>query len=63
VALGARVWVTSGSDEKIERARELGAEGGFRYDDPDWPEPTRHVQRSGVPRADHRVSVGARSDS
>lgn len=37
VALGARVWVTSGSDEKIERARELGAEGGFRYDDPDWP--------------------------
>jgi zinc-binding alcohol dehydrogenase/oxidoreductase len=36
-ALGARVWVTSGSDAKIERCIELGAEGGFRYDDPDWP--------------------------
>jgi NADPH:quinone reductase-like Zn-dependent oxidoreductase len=37
-ALGARVWVTSGSDAKIARCVELGAEGGFRYDDPDWPE-------------------------
>jgi zinc-binding alcohol dehydrogenase/oxidoreductase len=36
-ALGARVWVTSGSDAKIARCVELGAEGGFRYDDPDWP--------------------------
>jgi uncharacterized membrane protein len=31
-------------------------------DDPDWPEPTRHVQRSGVPRV-QRVAVGARADS
>ena len=37
-ALGARVWVTSGSDAKIERCVELGAEGGFRYADPDWPQ-------------------------
>ena len=37
-ALGARVLVTSGTDEKIERARELGAERGVSYDDPDWPE-------------------------
>lgn len=37
-ALGACVWVTSGSDDKIARCIELGAEGGFRYDDPDWPE-------------------------
>ena len=36
-ALGARVWVTSGSDAKIARCVELGAEGGFRYDDPEWP--------------------------
>ena len=36
-ALGARVWVTSGSDAKIARCVELGAAGGFRYDDPDWP--------------------------
>jgi NADPH:quinone reductase-like Zn-dependent oxidoreductase len=36
-ALGAEVWVTSGSDEKIARCVELGARGGFRYDDPEWP--------------------------
>src|SRR6476661_5667423 len=32
-ALGAQVWVTSGSDAKIARCAELGARGGFRYDD------------------------------
>jgi NADPH:quinone reductase-like Zn-dependent oxidoreductase len=37
-ALGARVLVTSSSPEKIERARELGAEGGADYRDDDWPE-------------------------
>ena len=36
--LGARVLVTSSSPEKLERARELGAEGGADYRDPDWPE-------------------------
>jgi zinc-binding alcohol dehydrogenase/oxidoreductase len=35
-ALGARVFVTSGSDEKIERAKEFGAEGGVNYDSEDW---------------------------
>lgn len=35
-ALGARVFVTSGSDEKIERAKELGAEGGANYKTQDW---------------------------
>jgi zinc-binding alcohol dehydrogenase/oxidoreductase len=35
-ALGARVFVTSGSDEKIEKARELGAEGGVNYNSDDW---------------------------
>ena len=35
-ALGARVFVTSGSDEKIEKARELGAEGGVNYNNEDW---------------------------
>jgi len=34
--LGARVLVTSGSDEKLARARELGADGGVNYDTPDW---------------------------
>jgi zinc-binding alcohol dehydrogenase/oxidoreductase len=37
-ALGAEVWVTSGSDAKIARCIELGARGGFRYDDPEWPQ-------------------------
>ncbi|MDX2186770.1 MAG: zinc-binding dehydrogenase [Opitutaceae bacterium] len=34
--LGARVWVTSSSEEKIGRAVSLGAEGGFLYTDPAW---------------------------
>jgi zinc-binding alcohol dehydrogenase/oxidoreductase len=34
--LGARVFVTSGSDEKIEKAKELGAEGGVNYNSEDW---------------------------
>src|ERR671917_187985 len=34
--LGARVFVTSGSDEKIERAKEFGAEGGVNYNSEDW---------------------------
>ena len=33
---GARVLVTSSSDEKIERARELGAEAGVNYATDDW---------------------------
>jgi NADPH:quinone reductase-like Zn-dependent oxidoreductase len=37
-ALGADVWVTSGDDAKIARCIELGARGGFRYDDPEWPQ-------------------------
>ena len=35
---GARVLVTSSSEEKIERARELGAEGGVLYTGPGWAE-------------------------
>jgi zinc-binding alcohol dehydrogenase/oxidoreductase len=34
--LGARVFVTSGSDEKIEKAKEFGAEGGVNYNSEDW---------------------------
>jgi zinc-binding alcohol dehydrogenase/oxidoreductase len=36
-ALGARVLVTSSSEEKIRRARELGAAGGADYRDLGWP--------------------------
>jgi len=35
-ALGARVFVTSGSDEKIRRAMELGAAGGVNYNSENW---------------------------
>lgn len=41
---GARVLVTSSSDEKIERARELGADGGVNYaTTQDWPAAAREL--------------------
>jgi NADPH:quinone reductase-like Zn-dependent oxidoreductase len=36
VASGAKVFVTSSSDEKIKRAVELGAQGGFNYQVDGW---------------------------
>lgn len=36
VARGGRVFVTSGSDEKLAAARELGAAGGANYHAPNW---------------------------
>lgn len=36
VAAGADVYVTSGSDEKIRRAMQLGAKGGANYGQTDW---------------------------
>jgi NADPH:quinone reductase-like Zn-dependent oxidoreductase len=42
-AVGARVHVTSSSEDKLARARELGAVGGVRYDDPAWPEAARDL--------------------
>lgn len=36
VAYQANTYVTSGSDEKIEKAKALGASGGFNYKDPEW---------------------------
>jgi NADPH:quinone reductase-like Zn-dependent oxidoreductase len=37
IAAGAEVWVTSSSADKIARAVQLGAKGGFDYRDPEWP--------------------------
>lgn len=37
VALGARVFVTSGSDAKLEQAERMGAAGGVNYRADDWP--------------------------
>jgi NADPH:quinone reductase-like Zn-dependent oxidoreductase len=43
-ALGARVIVTSGSDEKIARARELGADFTINYREvPDWGRVARRI--------------------
>lgn len=36
VAAGAEVWVTSGSEEKLERAKSLGAAGGVNYKQENW---------------------------
>lgn len=36
VAYQGRVYVTSGSEEKIEKAKALGALGGFNYKDSEW---------------------------
>lgn len=36
VSLGAEVWVTSSSNDKIKRAVELGAKGGANYTEADW---------------------------
>jgi NADPH:quinone reductase-like Zn-dependent oxidoreductase len=37
-ARGARVFVTTSTEEKLDRARSLGAAGGASYRDPEWPE-------------------------
>lgn len=42
-ALGAKVFVTSGSDEKIEFAKKLGAEGGINYNVENWGKELRSM--------------------
>lgn len=49
VATGAEVWVTSGSEEKIEKAIELGAVGGTNYKTSDWHRDL--LQKTGAPRS------------
>ena len=53
---GARVFVTSGSDTKLNRALEMGATAGTNYKkDPDWEKWARQQTGVGV---DHVVEVG-----
>jgi len=55
--LGARVIVTSSSDEKLERARELGAAACINYlDNPKWAREVRRLTDGAG--ADHVVEVG-----
>jgi NADPH:quinone reductase-like Zn-dependent oxidoreductase len=46
---GARVIATAGSDEKLAKARELGADEVVNYTRPDWPKEVRRLtERAGV---------------
>jgi NADPH:quinone reductase-like Zn-dependent oxidoreductase len=45
---GARVLVTSSSQEKIDRSRDLGADGGVLYTDGDWAAAVRELAHDGV---------------
>ena len=47
VAVGANVWVTSSSPEKIQRAIDLGAKGGFNYREEGWSK--QLLQAAGAP--------------
>jgi zinc-binding alcohol dehydrogenase/oxidoreductase len=51
VSLGARVFVTSSSERKLERARALGAQDGVSYRDPDWPLRLRELAGGGLDAA------------
>lgn len=54
---GARVIITSSSDEKLERAKELGADFGINYNTtPDWDK--RAKELTGGTGVDHIVEVG-----
>ena len=56
IAAGARVIVTSSSDAKLERARQLGAHAGVNYrDSPNWGARVAELSGGGV---DHVVEVG-----
>lgn len=43
VAAGCQVFVTSGTGEKIERARQLGAAAGVNYKAQDWAQELKHL--------------------
>jgi NADPH:quinone reductase-like Zn-dependent oxidoreductase len=43
-SVGAEVWVTTGSDEKLAQMKRLGAAGGVNYRDEDW---LKTLQKSG----------------
>lgn len=56
-ALGAEVIITSSSDEKLERAAELGADHGINYEEnPEWGKTIKEMT-DGV-GADHIVELG-----
>lgn len=44
-SLGAKVFVTSSSSEKIARAKALGAQGGVNYKDEHWPTELKGISK------------------
>jgi zinc-binding alcohol dehydrogenase/oxidoreductase len=52
-ALGARVFVTSGSDEKLEMAKQIGAEGGVNYNSEDWSKELKGMSGGADLSVDH----------
>ncbi|MDQ2711638.1 MAG: NAD(P)-dependent alcohol dehydrogenase [Acidobacteriota bacterium] len=57
VAAGLRTIITSSSDEKLERARALGAAETINYkSDPDWDEAAKRL--TGGEGVDHIIEVG-----
>jgi zinc-binding alcohol dehydrogenase/oxidoreductase len=69
--LGAQVYVTSGSEQTLSRAGELGAQAGFNYKDENWrkalPKATGGVDvvfdgapASGYPNYGRALATGAR---
>lgn len=61
VALGANVWVTSGSREKIDRAVKEGARGGVSYKSEGWEKELRGMLPGDRPYLDAVVD-GAGGD-
>jgi len=57
-AHGARVFVTSSTQEKIARAVALGAEAGWSYRDPDWPDAVRAAAGDGLDAAIDSYGAG-----
>lgn len=47
-ALGARVFVTSGSDEKLELAKGLGAQDGVNYNSENWSRELKEMTGGGA---------------
>jgi zinc-binding alcohol dehydrogenase/oxidoreductase len=50
-AMGARVFVTTSTQQKLSRARELGAQGGVSYLEPDWADRLRELAGGGLDAA------------
>ncbi|KAK4699127.1 hypothetical protein P7C70_g7138, partial [Phenoliferia sp. Uapishka_3] len=58
IAIGANVWVSSSSEDKIARAVALGAKGGINYKDPAWPKTLTTLLPKSRPYLDAVIDSG-----